>query len=108
MKSTKPFIRPLATESEIRRQTDEILGDANDETIKTYINHIQNFMDADSEAAYHLASTAQKHAFTKTLAFDDAFRRFAEFPEGDSFSPDQESALRRSAFDESEISDETH
>lgn len=73
----QPIIKPLAAEREIEEMTEEVLGDADDKRIKNFIRLLENFADEDAEDACHLVRAAQRYAYTKSLAFDDAFRAFA-------------------------------
>lgn len=81
-----PIIKKTATESELRRMTAEMLGDANDKTIKTFVLLLENFKDADAEAAYHNIGAAQREAFGRSTAFENAFRAFAGLPRLVSFA----------------------
>ena len=77
-----PRIKTLDTPDEIRRKTEELLGDASDETIKTFIALLENFKDEREETAYHNIGISQRTAFGRTLAFENAFRTFAGLPGG--------------------------
>lgn len=79
----EPIIKPLDTDSEIRRKTEEILGDAGEKTVKTFIQLLENFKDADSEDTYHLVGVAQKYAFSKTETFERSLSEFAGLPKAD-------------------------
>lgn len=76
-----PIIKPMSTDEEMRRLTEELLGDAPDEKIRTFIQILETVKNADCEQTYHLAATAQRYAFSKTMEFENAFRAFAGQPQ---------------------------
>jgi hypothetical protein len=76
----KEPLKALDMIEEIERKTDRILGDASDAEIKNFVDLLENFKDADSENTYYRVLAAQRRAFTKTLAFENAFRAFAGLP----------------------------
>ena len=78
--------------SEIEQMTGELLGDANDDTIKTFISLLENFKDERAEAAYHNVGVAQRAAFRRTLAFENAFSTFAGLPGIPAFEEEKEDA----------------
>lgn len=78
----EPIIRPVPTEADFTAMVDDVIADDADESeIKSFIDIVLTVADFTDDKTSFLASAAARRAFTKSSAFENAFREFAGFPE---------------------------
>lgn len=71
--------RILITEKDIKNWVDEIITpEYADSEGKRLCQLLYAVADETDDQKFHLAETAAKHAFSKTMAFDEAFQEFAK------------------------------
>jgi hypothetical protein len=82
-----PVIQQLPTEAAIKKMVDDLITpELADAEAKALIEILMAVSDPESDAQWALAEAAARHAFCKTTAFERAFRKFAGFPETESYS----------------------
>lgn len=78
----EPVIKALPTAAEFRKQVDVLITpEFADREAKAFAAIVLTVASPEDDHAWHLASEAARHAFTKTGAFERAFREFTSFPE---------------------------
>lgn len=77
----EPIIKPAPTEMEIKALVDELITPEHaDVQAKALIDLLDATTSADDEVQIDLANVAKKHAFCKTMAFENALHNFSGFP----------------------------
>jgi hypothetical protein len=75
-------------DAEIKASVDKIITpERADEEAKAFISIVLEVANWEDDRQWHLANVAAKHAFSKTDAFEEAFREFAGFPADRVYSP---------------------
>lgn len=78
-----PVIRPLPNEAAFKKAVDLVLDDTpNEPAIKSLVDMLLMTANAEDETAWNLAQAAARHAFSRSDAFDQEFRKFADAPGG--------------------------
>lgn len=78
---TEPTIRAVPTEAKFMAMVDDVIADdAGELAIKSFIDIVLTIADFADDNTSFLASAAARRAFTKSAAFENAFRGFAGFP----------------------------
>ena len=80
----EPIIKALPTAEQFLKLVDELVGPetmTNESQARAFITSILTVANPEDDYSWHLATTAARHAFAKTQAFEDAFREYAGFPE---------------------------
>lgn len=78
----EPVIRPLPSEKYFRELVDRLITpERADEEAAAFVEILMTCANAEDDGSWHLASAAARYAFTKTEAFETAFRAFAGYPD---------------------------
>jgi hypothetical protein len=78
-----PTIRPLPTAEGFKRNVDLVLGaDPDDAQVRALVDLVLTPANAEDDRSWALANAAARHAFSKSEAFEEAFRKFADMPDG--------------------------
>lgn len=87
----EPVIRALPTEKQFIEMTDQVITDDgyNDEQARAYASQLLTVANPDDETSWSLAYGAAHRAFTKTEAFEKAFREFVGYPERPMYKADR-------------------
>lgn len=78
----EPVIRPLPSPSEFQKHVDVLITpEFADREAKAFAAIVLTVANPEDDYSWELANEAARYAFTKTAAFEDAFRDFSGFPE---------------------------
>lgn len=84
MNTGEPMIKPLPSEEQFRRMADELIEPDShraDDQVKALITIVLTFANPEDPETWHLATQTARHAFTRSRAFEQAYRAFAGYPE---------------------------
>lgn len=82
MPSREPLIRAMPDAETFRKHVDRLITpERADAESKVFIEMILTVANPEDDHSWHLANEAARHAFTKTEAFEAAFREYSGFPE---------------------------
>lgn len=70
-------VTPLPTAEEFNRLVDELVAPDEGEKALPFIQILQAMANPEDDESWALTQSMIRHAFTKTQAFEDAFRAFA-------------------------------
>ncbi len=86
----EPIIRPVPTIEGFKTMVDQLITpDRPEDEAKVFIDMILTTANPDDDHSWALANEAARHAFTKTEAFEQAFRNFAGFPDRPGYTADR-------------------
>lgn len=86
----EPIIRAVPTTEGFKKMVDLLITpDRPEDEVKVFVDMILTTANPEDDHSWALATEAARHAFTKTEAFEHAFREFAGFPERPGYKADR-------------------